>query len=66
MILEVVHLIWFFLAGMIAGAVGMVMYSDWWMEKHIRMRKLTLENIVQEIKESQNGETNEDKRSAQD
>lgn len=29
--------IWFFLMGMIAGAVGMVMYSHHWMQKHTRI-----------------------------
>ena len=27
-------MIWFFLMGMIAGAVGMVMYANYWMRKH--------------------------------
>ena len=27
-------MIWYFLAGFIAGAVGMVMFSDWQVRKH--------------------------------
>lgn len=27
-------MIWYFLAGMIAGAVGMVMVANWWMRTH--------------------------------
>lgn len=27
-------MIWFFLAGMVAGAIGMLMYAHWWMGKH--------------------------------
>ena len=28
-------MIWFFLAGVIAGAVGMIKYSTWWVRKHV-------------------------------
>lgn len=38
-------LIWFFLAGMIAGAVGMVKYAHWWMNRHTTVIKLTKEDI---------------------
>ena len=27
-------MIWFFLAGMIAGAVGVLMYAHYWVRKH--------------------------------
>ena len=30
-------MIWFFLAGMVAGAVGMVMYAGWWMRRHTKI-----------------------------
>ena len=30
------ELIWFFLAGFIAGAVGMVLFARWWIQKHIK------------------------------
>jgi hypothetical protein len=31
-------MIWFFIAGFISGAVGMIVYARWWMEKHIVYR----------------------------
>lgn len=40
-------MIWFFLAGMVAGAVGMTMYSSWWVRKHtksIKIQKLDMED----------------------
>ena len=27
-------MIWFFLAGMVAGAVGMIMFAHYWVHKH--------------------------------
>ena len=27
-------MIWFFLAGFISGAVGMVLFARWWIPKH--------------------------------
>ena len=40
-------MIWFFPAGMIAGAVGMVMFAGWWIRKHIR--KVTEEEMEYEL-----------------
>ena len=36
-------MIWFFLAGMIAGAVGMVMFAGWWIRRHATVIKLPME-----------------------
>lgn len=36
-------MIWFFLAGFISGAVGVMMYAHWWMRRHatvIHMREM--------------------------
>ena len=34
-------MIWYYLAGFISGAVGMIMYAHWWMRRHtvVRMEK---------------------------
>lgn len=29
-------MIWFFLMGMIAGAVGMTMFASWWIHRHAK------------------------------
>lgn len=51
-------MIWFFLGGMIAGAVGMVMYANWWMEKHTY--KLDLKELKDELKQLENEEEKHD------
>lgn len=33
-------MLWFFLAGMISGAVGTVMYANYWIRKHAQVIKL--------------------------
>ena len=41
-------MIWFFLMGMIAGAAGMVMYANHWVQKHakvVRMKKEDFEKL---------------------
>lgn len=38
-------MIWFFLMGMVAGAVGMVMYARWWMQRHTTVVKITKEEV---------------------
>ena len=30
-------MIWFYLAGFISGAVGMVVYAHWWMYRHTKV-----------------------------
>ena len=40
-------MIWFFLAGFISGAVGMVLFARWWMGKHIK--RLTPDEALRDI-----------------
>ena len=40
-------MIWFFLAGFISGAVGMVLFAKWWMGKHIK--RLTPDEALRDI-----------------
>lgn len=44
-------MIWYFLAGVIAGIVGTVKYSRWWVKKH------TKEIIIKKIEEDNNDRT---------
>lgn len=42
-------MIWYFLAGMIAGAVGVIMVLMWWIRKHaIKVTQEQLKNILEE------------------
>ena len=49
-------MIWFFIAGFISGAVGVVMYARWWRSRHVHVKELTAEEITQEIKGIQDTE----------
>ena len=40
-------MIWFFLAGWIAGAVFMIMYAHWWVRRHTR--KVTPEQAMKDL-----------------
>ena len=43
-------MIWFFLAGMIAGAVGVIMVLMWWIRTHaIKMTPEQLKNNLEEM-----------------
>jgi len=42
-------MIWFFLAGFVAGVVGSVMLATWWVKTHIR--KVTPEEAIRDIQE---------------
>ena len=42
-------MIWFFLAGWVAGAVFMVMYAHWWMRRH--MKKVTYEEAIEDLQD---------------
>ena len=42
-------MIWFFLAGMIAGAVGVTLLAGWWMRSHAT--RVTPEEAIQELTE---------------
>lgn len=47
-------MIWFFLAGMIAGAVGMMIFASWWMDNRAAKITLTEEEfrrVINEYKE---------------
>ena len=44
-------MIWFFLMGMIAGAVGMTMFATWWIRKHsvtVRVTKEEMDRLIDE------------------
>ena len=45
-------MIWFFLGGMVAGAAGVVMYANWWMEKHTKkvwISKETPDDVINDL-----------------
>lgn len=49
-------MIWYFLGGMIAGAVGLLMLAHWWMGKRTVTIRLTKEEWeqIQKMEEEQN------------
>jgi len=42
-------LIWYFLMGMIAGAVGITLFAHWWIRRH--MVRVTPEEMKKELEE---------------
>lgn len=44
-------MVWFFLAGFISGAVGMVLVARWWMETHFE--EVDLDELIREKKEEE-------------
>ena len=50
-------MIWYFLAGFISGAVGVVMFAHWWIHNHATVIRVT-EDDMEEI--SNEGEENRD------
>ena len=40
-------MIWYFIAGFISGAVGVVMYAHWWIHKHTKV--ITTDELVREM-----------------
>lgn len=50
-------MIWFFLMGMIAGAVGMVMIATWWVKNHVQ--KVSADEMIQEIQKTKEDETHD-------
>ena len=50
-------MIWFFLMGMIAGAVGMVMYAHWWMRRHVK--KVNADEAIRDIQRMKEDETHD-------
>ena len=41
-------MIWYFLAGMIAGAAGVIMVLRWWIRSH--MKRVTPEEAMRDLK----------------
>lgn len=50
-------MIWFFLMGMIAGAVGLVMLEMWYFRKHVK--RVTADEMIRDIKESEEEDSHE-------
>ena len=47
-------MIWYFLAGFISGAVGMVMFAHWWIHSHATVVRVTdekYEELQDELEE---------------
>lgn len=44
-------MVWYFLAGFISGAVGMVLLAKWWMETHFE--RVDPEELIREMKEEE-------------
>lgn len=44
------RVIWFFIAGWIAGAVFVVMFATWWMKRHVK--KVTADEMIRTINEN--------------
>lgn len=42
-------MIWFFLAGYVSGAVGMILYAGWWMRRNAK--RVTPEEAIHDIEE---------------
>lgn len=38
-------MIWFFLMDMVSGAVGMMMFAEWWIRKHVVVMRVTKEEM---------------------
>ena len=47
----VLKLVWFFLAGCISGAAGMILVAKWWMETHFE--EVDLDELIREKKEEE-------------
>ena len=55
-------MIWFFIAGFISGAVGVMMYARWWGRTHVT--RITMEEFLHEFvkKYGYGGEDDEHKK----
>lgn len=51
-------MIWFFLAGFVAGAVGMVMFATWWIRSHVK--RVTPDEAINDIQKMKNEEDERD------
>lgn len=49
-------MIWFFLAGFISGAVGMVLFAGWWIRKHAKRIEVDHDDLVRLIHEERHTE----------
>ena len=47
-------MIWFFLMGMIAGAIGVILVLRWWILTHVT--KITPEEFMKEIEDAEKDE----------
>ena len=43
-------MIWYFLAGFIAGAVGVLMFLGWWLRSHIK--RVTAEEMLHDLRKA--------------
>lgn len=50
-------MIWFFLAGMIAGAVGVIMLLMWWLRTH--MQRISADEMIQDMEKIKEEEPHE-------
>ena len=50
-------MIWFFLMGMIGGAVGVILVENWWLRTH--MKRLSRDEFMEEIKKMEEDEAHE-------
>lgn len=50
-------MIWFFLMGMIAGAVGVILVIRWWARTH--MVKVTMDEFIHDMEQSKEEESHE-------
>lgn len=57
-------MIWFFIAGWIAGAVFMILFAGWWMKTHVK--RVSVEEAVNELKQLENGFDEEHKEEKTD
>lgn len=50
-------MIWFFLGGMIAGAVGVIMVLNWWLRTHVT--RVTPEEAIHDIEKMKEDEAHD-------
>lgn len=50
-------MIWYFLMGMIGGAVGVILVENWWLRTH--MKRLNMDEFMEEIKKMEEDEAHE-------
>jgi hypothetical protein len=46
-------MIWYFLAGLIGGATGMVWFARWWMERHsVTVTKEEMDELIKKVEDN--------------